>query len=208
VIEFPNGAHVRHKKDGYHGWIDDKTRLAQLFTGGVNCLWQYRIRIINEDKRRIAPPDDLEIFSETPKTLSSDRIIYHFTDIRNVESIKKRGLLSWQRLLQWKVDHVPSSNDFSRELDVKKNLQNYVRLCLTKDHPMAYTVVKEKRVQKLVWLKIKGDVVNWRTTLFSDTNSVKNGAVIDGNRDTAFKSGDSQAEILIENALASKWIEW
>ena len=58
---FPNLTPVRHKHLGYTGWIDDVTKNKDLFTGNRNCEWQYRVRTVEDEKRRIAPAEDLEI---------------------------------------------------------------------------------------------------------------------------------------------------
>ncbi len=64
-----NNTLVRHKKLGYEGVIDGETRLKILFTGAKGCEWQYRIKIQGQDKRFIAPEEDLEIKKDKgPKT--------------------------------------------------------------------------------------------------------------------------------------------
>ena len=62
--EWPIYTPVRHKIEGYKGWIDGVTRLKDCFTGHVESVWQYRIRMIDSEKRKIAPPEDLERITE------------------------------------------------------------------------------------------------------------------------------------------------
>jgi len=52
---------VRHKTFDYEGLIDGQTNLRILFTGKKDCEFQYRIKIPNQDKRFIAPEEDLKI---------------------------------------------------------------------------------------------------------------------------------------------------
>lgn len=52
---------VRHKRLGYEGVIDGQTSLRILFTGNKACEFQYRIKIPNQDKRFIAPEEDLKV---------------------------------------------------------------------------------------------------------------------------------------------------
>ena len=56
-----NNTLVKHKILGYEGLIDGETRLRLLFTGDRTCQSQYRIKVLGQDKRFIAPEEDLEI---------------------------------------------------------------------------------------------------------------------------------------------------
>ncbi len=134
--------------------------------------------------------------------------LYHFTDPRNIPSIKKYGLLSWRRLVDRGIIHFPASSELSRELDERKQLDDYVRLCLRPEHPMAYRAIHEDRVDGLVWLKVDRTVARFRSTLFSDRNAAATGAIINSDWATAFKSDDPQAEVLVEGFIGTKWIEF
>jgi hypothetical protein len=61
VVErrFPNLTPVRHKKEGYAGWIDGVTKIEGLFTGNKNMAWQYRV-YLSDGKRKVAPEEDIE----------------------------------------------------------------------------------------------------------------------------------------------------
>ena len=56
-----NDTLVKHKILGYEGLIDGYTRMKLIFTGERGCDSQYRIKIPGQDKRFIAPEEDLEI---------------------------------------------------------------------------------------------------------------------------------------------------
>ena len=56
-----NDTLVKHKILGYEGLIDGQTRMKLIFTGERGCESQYRIKIPGQDKRFIAPEEDLEI---------------------------------------------------------------------------------------------------------------------------------------------------
>ncbi len=56
-----NDTLVRHKILGYEGLIDGQTRMKLVFTGERGCESQYRIKVLGQDKRFIAPEEDLEI---------------------------------------------------------------------------------------------------------------------------------------------------
>ncbi|MBQ7342209.1 MAG: DUF4433 domain-containing protein [Alistipes sp.] len=99
------------------------------------------------------------------------KYFYHFTDERNLDSIRKYGgLLSWKSCNTYGVDiPAPGGDIQSRQLDMRYNLQDYVRLSFCEDHPMAYRHKKDGK--RLVLLKIKTDVALWENTQFSDINA-------------------------------------
>lgn len=132
--------------------------------------------------------------------------LYHFTDPRNLNSIKKYGLLSWMQLESRGIRHYPASNSLSRNLDLRVELEDYARLCLHDRHPMAYKAVYEGRIISFVWLEIDDSVTRWRSTLFSDENATSNIAIVDNYWSTAFNSDSVQAEVLIKSSLNPKWI--
>ena len=66
-VIWPLHTPVKHKKDGYTGWIHATTTLKELFTGDLTVKWQYTIRIEGDLKLKVAPPDDLQwIDSKAP----------------------------------------------------------------------------------------------------------------------------------------------
>jgi hypothetical protein len=52
---------VKHKILGYEGLVDGQTRMKLVFTGERGCESQYRIKVLGQDKRFVAPEEDLEI---------------------------------------------------------------------------------------------------------------------------------------------------
>ena len=148
---------------------------------------------------------------------------YHFTDRRNLESIREQGgLLSWR----YCVDHnitIPfaGGGDTSRSLDMRYGLSDYVRLSFCDDHPMAFRL--KQQGFDLVLLRIKIDVASIDTTLFSDINATDNnhhhGASladlqrinISATRVDYLRSDDPlfkphQAEILVKTFIPLKYI--
>lgn len=100
--------------------------------------------------------------------------LYHFTDRRNLESIRKHGgLFSWQTCLNKGINIPYAGGDgSSRLLDRRHGLQDYVRLSLCNDHPMMWRL--KQMGYDLVLLKIKVDAAVLRDTLFSDMNATDN----------------------------------
>jgi hypothetical protein len=56
-----NDTLVKHKILGYEGLIDGQTKMKLIFTGERACAYQYRIKILGQEKRFIAPEEDLVI---------------------------------------------------------------------------------------------------------------------------------------------------
>ena len=77
---------------------------------------------------------------------------FHFTDVSNLESIKKHGLVPWVSLSS-KVKSVNSVA--SRNLDAEKGLSNFVRLSFCKKSPMMFVALKDRRIVRPVILEIK-----------------------------------------------------
>ena len=99
--------------------------------------------------------------------------LYHFTDRRNIPSIKRNGgLLSWNYCVQHKIDiPSPGGGNLSRQLDTSRNLQDYVRLSFTTQHPMMYIAMKDGRIDNPVILKIDPSVVYLKHTKYSNMNA-------------------------------------
>lgn len=103
------------------------------------------------------------------------RYLYHFTDQENLKSIiNYGGLFSWSYCKKNNIDiERPGSNELSRSLDKKYDLENYVRLSLTSDHPMLYSALKDKRILTPIVLKIDPEIIYLKKVKFSNTNATK-----------------------------------
>ncbi|MBR4051573.1 MAG: DUF4433 domain-containing protein [Alistipes sp.] len=104
-------------------------------------------------------------------TKNGIKYCYHFTDIRNIPTILKYGgLYSWCACKELGINIVfPGGDDFSKDLDYSKSLQDYVHLSLCNDHPMMHHV--KQRGAHLVLLKISTHVATFTNTLFADRNA-------------------------------------
>jgi hypothetical protein len=144
--------------------------------------------------------------SPIPQTNNGYPKLYHFTDVRNIPSIRQYGLLSWYQIHLKGINNVPGSDTLSRKLDTQKGLHDYVRLCLHKDHPMLHVCLRDGRIVNYRWLEIDPYVWYWSANLYSDTNAAAHRAIIDSDPDTALSSRDIQAEVLIHRSLNPKYI--
>ncbi|MCU0470848.1 MAG: DarT ssDNA thymidine ADP-ribosyltransferase family protein [Arcicella sp.] len=134
------------------------------------------------NKRKIQLLEKKENWREIENILKQNGIVkfYHFTDKANLQSIKtNNGLYSWDYCIKNNIN-VPyfGGGELSRSLDSKANLQNYVRVSFTRQHPMMYVAQKEGRIQNPIILEISLDVAYLLNTKYSDRNATKNGVRI------------------------------
>lgn len=133
--------------------------------------------------------------------------LYHFTDTRNLSSIKEEGLLSWPILFSKNIKFYPGSSYDSRMRDKDIGYPNYIRLCKEPYHPMAFTAKSEGRIKNFIWLEIDKVVMNWGETRFSDMNALDKLASVGSDKSLFLDSDDKQAEVLVKNTLSTKWIK-
>tara|TARA_B100000965_G_C19570814_1_gene749036 strand:+ start:1141 stop:1602 length:462 start_codon:yes stop_codon:yes gene_type:complete len=145
--------------------------------------------------------------------------LYHFTDSRNIPNIKKHGLYSFAALkaklnLDYGTDFYPASSESSREIDFRKNLHNYIRLCSEQNHPMVSIALNENRINSVSWIKLDfSEIVfknNFRENhiLFSNINAASNNAIVDGNYSTFTQSHDIQKEVLVRFNIPLSQLEF
>ena len=131
-----------------------------------------------KEQAELAEKERLEVLSTERKENWSDfkqildnngiRYLYHFTDRRNIPSIKRHGgLFSWQYCDTHGIT-IPSPGGigFGRNLDLRYGLEDYVRLSFCKEHPMKYIAMKDGRIQNPVVLLIDIEVAYLKGTLF------------------------------------------
>lgn len=109
---------------------------------------------------------DLKKLSDilTSKGLS----FYHFTDTRNLPSIRRHGLLSMRALRERKLVVSPGGNDWSLDADQRNGMDRYVHLCFFREHPMEYLARKEGRMIESRFLKIMPSVIEAPGVLITD----------------------------------------
>lgn len=134
--------------------------------------------------------------------------LYHFTDERNLASIKEKGLLSAAKLyakhnMKFDIDFYPASTIVSRQIDARKKLNNYVRLSGHMNHPMAKMALNEKRIEKICWIEIDFKIIfdPKFEVKFSDLNAASNSATITSDVKTFTSSHDIQSEVLIRGEI-------
>ena len=145
--------------------------------------------------------------------------LYHFTDSRNIPSIKEHGLYSFAALkakleLDDGTDFYPASSETSREIDFRKNLHNYIRLCSEQNHPMVTIAMNENRINSVSWIKLEFSEIVFknnfreRHVLFSNINAASNNAVVNENYSTFTQSHDIQREVLVRFNIPASELEF
>ena len=149
--------------------------------------------------------------------------LYHFTDAANIPSIIQHGgLYSWWSCQQKGITiPKPGANDTSRSLDSRKEIHDYVHLAFNDNFPMLKQALHQGRIEKHVILKIKPEVIYWKSTQFSDVNAAANGACIGSDikhfknvrfdivTQPYYNAGTKhfyQAEVLVEKHIPLKYI--
>ncbi len=152
--------------------------------------------------------------------------LYHFTDRDNLESIiKNGGLYSWGDCEDKGITIAkPGGGLLSRDLDRRDNLQHYVRVSFTTQHPMMFVAMQDGRLSNPVILEIDPEVVYWNESKYANVNATRSGAhkggTIDDFKSIHFQSIKArkhfdlpeeeqpyfQAEVLVKNFIPIEYI--
>lgn len=167
---------------GYlHNYVVDSTLSYNDFIERRNVTYQTAWESFKQDFSKDSTYEVLCAQFEQSKSCATEiaeylrknniEYLYHFTDRKNLASIiKNKGLFSWKYCEENKIlIPVPGGDNLSRKLDLKFNLEDYVRLSFCEDHPMVYRL--KSSGCDLVLLKIKVDASWSKDTLFSDMNA-------------------------------------
>jgi hypothetical protein len=105
------------------------------------------------------------------------KTFFHFTDTRNVPSIREHGLLSEKERERRKVSVVArGGNEWSQTADARFGMDEYVHICLIDDHPMEYLARKDGRIEQSIYLEVDPDVLTIEGARFTAEVSNKSGA--------------------------------
>jgi hypothetical protein len=87
---------------------------------------------------------------------------YHFTDRRNLDSIRNVGAILRLAELNRRgiVIPAPGGNDWSHQADARRGLDEYVHLCLVPQHPMKYVARQERDIQETRFLGVATSILN------------------------------------------------
>jgi hypothetical protein len=120
----------------------------------------------------------LNEFVDFVKNSPINSCFYHFTDKRNVPSIRKSGLLS-MRSLRANGMVVPAcgGNQWSLDADINSGMDAYVHLCFLPEHPMEYIARKEGRIESTTWIRIEPAIMLLSGVMLTKEVSNKSGVV-------------------------------
>lgn len=153
--------------------------------------------------------------------------LYHFTDRDNLESIiQNGGLYSWGDCEDKDIKIAkPGGGLLSRDLDRRDNLQHYVRVSFTTQHPMMYVAMQDGRLSNPVILEIDPEVIFWDNSKYANMNATRSGAhkggTLDDFKQIHFQSVKArkhfdlpeeeqpyfQAEVLVKNFIPLEFIK-
>ena len=84
---------------------------------------------------------------------------YHFTDTRNLASIRAHGgLLPWAHI-KGQVP-APGGNDWSHDADALKGQDQFVHLCFLPEHPMEFVAKRDGRILESRFLRIDSSIIH------------------------------------------------
>jgi len=103
--------------------------------------------------------------------------LFHFTDRRNLRTIRKLGgLYPLATLRAMNVDiPAPGGNQWSHDADEMKGMDKYVHLCFRPTHPMEFRAREEGRIVDSIFLAVHPDILLWDGVRFSPDVSNKSG---------------------------------
>ena len=111
-----------------------------------------------------------------PDPLARIMWLYHFTDIRNIPSIRKLGgLWSTAKLRKKGIEFHPAGNDHSLDADKMFGMDRYVHLCFHNKHPMEYLAKGDGRIGKTIWLYIDASILKIDGVLYTPGVANKSG---------------------------------
>lgn len=143
--------HYQTPRNLFEEWIEKKNREMQLY----KC-----------DMR------DIEGFLK----INDIKCLYHFTNRKNIDSIKRHGICSIDKLKQMNIQTHFSSTFMSREIDKHKQMSNYVHLGYEKHHPMLFSALAEGRLYEYTILMVSLEVLLLKSTVYSDINAASSTA--------------------------------
>jgi len=103
--------------------------------------------------------------------------LYHFTDRRNLEFIRKHnGLFPLEALRKMGITiPAPGGNEWSQDVDQMIGMDHYVHLCFRNSHPMEFRARQDGRIQDSIFLQIHPDVLQFNGVLFVPDVANKSG---------------------------------
>lgn len=116
----------------------------------------------------------IEEFVNLIKT--KNHTFFHFTDIRNLQSIGEHGILAASQIRNKGIPVITGGNEWSLDADKMKGMDDYVHLCFFNQHPMEHIAKSEGRIDVSKFLKIDPNIILAPGSLISKGVSNKSNA--------------------------------
>lgn len=110
--------------------------------------------------------------------MNGRRRLFHFTDSRNIPSIRQHGLLPTRLIVESNLEVITGGDDGSLQIDRQKGLDAHVSLSFCRSHPMSHVAKAEGRIETLRILTICPSVLLRPGVLFADQVATANAAKI------------------------------
>ena len=147
--------------------------------------------------------------------------IWHFTDLRNLESIEKYGLLSLREIIRNDIDACFGADSLSHNLDIHYGLDKYIHLAFIDDHPMYHKAKNRGSIVYPIWIELDISLLFDENTIFSNKVANQSGAkiftlddvenMIDFNymfhRDFWTRVEARKAEIMVPSKIDTRYIK-
>lgn len=138
----------------------------------------------------------------TPDPLRRIPRLYHFTDIKNLPKIKELGgIFSTAKLREMGATYYAGGDELSLALDVQSGLDQYVHLCFTDGHPMAFRVKERNSDADLRYLRINRAILYQERVQFSAGVAYAQGV-------EAIPIEAACDENLIDHQALYSWTDW
>ncbi len=101
--------------------------------------------------------------------------VWHFTDISNLKSIAKYGILSLHEIVENTIDARFGADTLSHSLDRYYGLDEYVHVAFIPDHPMYHSALKRGSIEHAIWIELDLTILLDSNVIFSDKVANKSG---------------------------------
>ncbi|RAI38429.1 DarT ssDNA thymidine ADP-ribosyltransferase family protein [Rhodoplanes roseus] len=102
----------------------------------------------------------LKDFISAVETAAIHNSFFHFTDTRNIPSIKQHGLLSMKEIKGRNINvPAPGGNQWSLDADQACGMDQYVHLTFKPGHPMERRALEEKTILEVHRLRISPTIL-------------------------------------------------
>ncbi|MEP1208646.1 MAG: DarT ssDNA thymidine ADP-ribosyltransferase family protein [Rhizobiaceae bacterium] len=152
----------------------EKRKSVDNLKKAAACVFQFRHGL--QPENLVLSSDRYQEFRMAVKTIEQISHLYHFTDRRNLDSIKSLGgLFPYSILVERGINiPAPGGNEWSHDADAMNGVDGDIHLCFRNNHPMEHVARQEGRLGDTIFLRINASVLQWTGVRF--TSDVANKA--------------------------------